>query len=389
VVAINQAVDGLVAELKQALPIGAIDPEVAQATEEALLLLEASARQGGDAGFNDFVHRRAKELSEAFVQVRKAKAERKPPDEESVKRVASLAAEAAKEAAAREDAADDLPEFESFEQAYAFFLDTFLDEILGSFVITKRTERTPYLMRPDFGAAFRAAVQAHFVPEMLKNRRLGVIGGSLVKAEWTKARIYEQFRLKERENITVHLWRGLLHDVRDAALGRPLEDGDATSKPKLWGKSKSDPSTEAKTKEKHRRRAIGSAFWSALAADAEKHGYQAPEPADIDMFEALFLYDIDHIAGQKTALIQMLIQETDGGEGRSGASRDRLGWLMESTHPYLGELVAAWAYHAHPEYFTDHILWGFLAGEGTSHAQRQKRLPFFTRWIDCPQAPPD
>jgi hypothetical protein len=45
-------------------------------------------------------------------------------------------------------------------------------------------------------------------------------------------------------------------------------------------------------------------------------------------------------------------------------------------------LITLWAYHAYRDIFRQDILRSFIAGQGTTDAQRMRKIPMFWRWLE-------
>jgi hypothetical protein len=286
---------------------------------------------------------------------------------------------------------DEDPEFQTFEQAFVYFLDKFIRVKLTCFVQPEITAPKPFILTEEFVDVFVKKSVELLAPTMLKNRRLQATAQGFSDADFIESKFFHEFEKPEKQNTTHLLWRGGMIDFQQG-LSIPADTTSAADKAKeksggLFGKlkgmgKKPTPAATKKPDPRQEQRRRAHEFWSALQDDAKSNGYDAPLEADFPLFVAVFEYEEEVIAKQQRIASQILVQETEkGGEGRAGATRDFLTRVIDELPPYCGELIGLWAYRGYTKQFGPEIIRSFLSGMATSDEKRSRLLPLFTRWV--------
>jgi hypothetical protein len=382
---VNQAVDAVIKSVEECEPGQPLSQEIIDSADVALKFLSACAGLG-DNDFSTFAKGRALQLQTAFEQVSAASGE--TSTQEANQGNVEEPGEVAHVVAAEPD-----PEFETFQEAYLYFLAKFIRVKLTCFILPDLESPRPYILNEHFVDIFVDKAVEYLSPAMLANRRLQTVAQSFSRNDFNETKFYGEFLKPERENATHLLWRSGLIDLRDGlSIPEGASSGTVKSKDqggglmgKFMSKGKQPAGAVDKPDPLQEKRRRAHEFWSALESDAETYGYDGPVKSDFTLFEVVFEFEEDIIAKQQKAMGQLLAQEVEElGEGRTGATRDFLGRVMDLLPPHCGEIVGLWAYRRYPELFLPEIVKSFLAGQATTSEMRKKMLPLFTRWVADP-----
>jgi hypothetical protein len=355
VAAIDQTVDSVIAGM-DSLDGEAPPLDLLKAAQVTIGFLQACGELGDD-DLRSFIKTRAGALQEEFVAAAGGGAEE-----------------------------TEKPTHDNFEAAFADYFCEFILSRLEPFYLEEGEAPFPYVLNPAFSEALEKAVRDQVLPDILSHRRVRDLADSVSQENLHKRFFFTEFSKDEEENVVRLLWTNA---IRDFAAVIESADQAATSNDKKAKKKKGGffkkKDAAPPPKSVSNRGAKAEAFWKTLADGAEEHGYDAPKAEDMDLFAALMDYKIADIDENKTAIRQLLMQEkapVDDDFGREGAARDHLYKIVERMVPHCGELITLWAYHAYRDIFRQDILRSFIAGQGTTDAQRMRKIPMFWRWLE-------
>lgn len=276
---------------------------------------------------------------------------------------------------------------EKFERVFSESLRQFIRERLEPFRVPEEGKAAlPFLFSPTFQETFIQALDEHMAPTMLSARRISILAQTIAFERLTPEVFQEQFLLPERNNIVLYLWDDRWTNYQSilakGRAGRAGGKGGKEEKGGLFGlfgkKDKKKVVAPATPQEALAMHAEG--LWEMLRANAGPDTYEAPRLPDFAVFKALFRYDPKQIRDGQSGARQMLAQESGGGDGREGSSRQYLCKLVRALPPHCGELIALWAYFVAGKDFSMKILKGFQTSYGGSRDEQEKAVPFFTRW---------
>ena len=292
------------------------------------------------------------------------------------------------EAAAAGGGAEEVekPTHDNFEDAFTDYFCEFILSRLEPFHLEESEAPFPYVLNPAFSEALEKAIRDQVLPDILSHRRVRGLADSVSQENLHKRFFFAEFSKDEEDNVVRLLWTNAMRDFAAViySADQAAEVSDKKAKKKKRGFFKKKDATPPQ-KSVSNRGAKAEAFWKTLSDGAKEHGYDAPKPEDMDLFEALMDYKLADIDENKTAIRQLLIQEkapVDDDHGREGATRDHLYKLVDRMVPHCGELITLWAYHAYRDIFRADILRSFIAGQGTSDDQRKRKIPMFWRWCE-------
>lgn len=372
VTTIDQSVDAVIAALDHHKAGEPISPDIAGSITVTLEFLEQCG-QMGDASFRAHIKTRAVELQHVFQGA-----------------VSGDTVDAGESAPTSEAT------HESFGEAFTDYFCQFMGERLSLFNVETDPPQVPYVLNPAFTKVFVSAVRKYVVPDMLNHRGIWNMADSVAKEKLYQDTFYTEFNKAEAENIVQLTWSDKIKEIKFA-----LSESDIVGNSKKKGKEekkkggimgafkKKEPKAAARTPAEKMLQEKAEKFWKALTTKAKDGGYDAPQFEDIDLFLMLMNFKDAMVGEAKTALRQFLEQEVKVGETREGATRDWLYKAVDRLPAHCGELMVLWAYVAHEEIFTPNIVRSFLAGQGTSDAERRRAVPLFTRWVEMPPAPVD
>ena len=248
----------------------------------------------------------------------------------------------------------------------------------------------PYIFSEKFANRFSAAIQKYIGPEVIKNRRIRNMGTSVNPAELNDAYFEYQLALSEKENTVRTLWVELMHTTQGTVR---MEQSSRKKKKKGKGAKGEKKSFLAKLGlKKSEEPAAGGAtgpkidwpmkFWDEVTKSAKEDHYSPPKLEDFGFFQVLFDYKIDDLNNSLKATAQIMDEEYQSGE--PGATRRFICDRVDMYPDYCGELIALWAYFAHPAEFIKQVHKSFVASQGRSDGERKARLLFYLRWTDNP-----
>jgi hypothetical protein len=354
VAAIDQTVDSVIAGM-DSLDGEEPPPDLLKAAQVTIGFLQACGELGDD-DFRAHIKTRAGELQEEFV----------------------AAAGAAEEV--------EKPTHDNFEDAFTDYFCEFILSRLEPFYLEEGDAPFPYVLNPAFSEALEKAIRDQVLPDILSHRRVRGLADSVSQENLHKRFFFIEFSKAEEDNVVRLLWTNVIRDfaaVIESADQATKVDGKKAKKKKGGFFKKKDAAPPPKSVSN--RGAKAEAFWKTLADGAKQHSYDAPKAEDMALFAALMDYKIADIDENKTAIRQLLMQEkapVDDDFGREGAARDHLYKIVERMVPHCGELITLWAYHAYRDIFGPDILRSFIAGQGTTDAQRMRKIPMFWRWLE-------
>jgi hypothetical protein len=354
--AIDQTVDSVIAGM-DSLEGEAPPADLLKAAQVTIGFLQACGELGDD-DFRAHIKTRAGELQEEFV--------------------AAAAGGGAEEV--------EKPTHDNFEDAFTDYFCEFILSRLEPFHLEESEAPFPYVLNPAFSEALEKAIRDQVLPDILSHRRVRGLADSVSQENLHKRFFFAEFSKDEEDNVVRLLWTNAMRDFAAViySADQAAEVSDKKAKKKKRGFFKKKDATPPQ-KSVSNRGAKAEAFWKTLSDGAKEHGYDAPKPEDMDLFEALMDYKLADIDENKTAIRQLLIQEkapVDDDHGREGATRDHLYKLVDRMVPHCGELITLWAYHAYRDIFRADILRSFIAGQGTSDDQRKRKIPMFWRWCE-------
>jgi len=359
---IDTSVDTIIGALGKHESGSTLDPEIAKSTTVTLQFLEQCS-QLGDEEFKSHIKNRALELQQVFQGAASGEAP----------------AAASAEATATHD---------SFEAAFRDYFCDFLEERLALFHVDDSQE--PYPLNPKFTDVFIAAVRKFIVPDMLNHRRIRNMADSVSADQLHKRTFFEEFDKPDTENIVLLIWEDRIKEFRSAlansdvkGIPKPKKKKEEKGKGGLLGKFKKQESkqtVQSPAEKQNLQKSEG--FWKAIS---KADGYDPPKFGDFDIFRVLMIYKPIIVNEAKNALRQFLEQEVKAGETREGATRDWLYKAVDRLPAHCGELVVLWSYMTFNDMFSPKIVRSFLAGQGTSDAERQRAVPLFMRWVGMPE----
>lgn len=353
VAAIDQTVDSVIAGMDSLE--GEVPPaDLLKAAQVTIGFLQACGELGDD-DFRAHIKNRAGELQEEFV----AAAGGGPEEVEK-------------------------PTHDNFEDAFTDYFCEFILSRLEPFYLEEGAAPFPYVLNPAFAGALEKAIRDQVIPDILSHRRVRGLADSVSQENLHKRFFFAEFSKAEEDNVVRLLWTNAMRDFAAVieSADQAAKGDDKKAKKKKGGFFKKKDAAPP-PKSVSNRGAKAEAFWKTLGDGAKEHSYDAPQSADMDLFEALMDYKISDIDENKTAIRQLLMQEkapVDDDFGREGAARDHLYKLVDRMVPHCGELITLWAYHAYRDIFGADILRSFIAGQGTTDAQRMRKIPMFWRW---------
>jgi hypothetical protein len=369
VTTIDQSIEALINTILASEDPKVPSPEIAKSVEVAMQFLEACAATD-DEDFRDHIAKRAQELLAVLTT-----GKRPAPEPEPVE-----------------------PEYEVhhdvFEEAFTDYFCDFIHHRLQEFHIDMDDAQPAFMLRPTFAERFVKAVRDFVVPGMIVNRRIRNMSDSVIQSNFHQVHFFSEFTKPQEENVVRLIWNSIMTDFHtELRKSEPAAAEEAKPEKKKGGllgslkKKKEKPAAKsAKTVSGSNEKADG--FWAALQEGASKDEYDAPRVEDFAIFAVLMDYYQDFIDDNKSAVRQLLEQETGvedeemDREGREGATRDWLYKMVPNLPPHLGELLVLWCFHTYENLFKPSIAKSFLAGQGTTDDARERAVPYFFRWFN-------
>lgn len=245
---------------------------------------------------------------------------------------------------------------QDFNTSFARSLCAFLHDRLTPWHVESRKQAPlPFALSASFATCFEEAVRLHIANAIPRTRRMVVLAQNLNPNESSDAVFRSLFdEPNPRDNVPRFLWNSWWDEIRNA----------------LSGQADQNPNAPFREDAKQ--------IWHFLQAGAADGNYDPPQLQDIAFFKSLFDFTTTGIHNGKTGLQQVLQHEASG-EAQEGASRNFMLAQIENQPPYLGDLLALWAYFTRKD-FTPAIQKSFIASTGRTLSERRLVLPFYLRW---------